>query len=169
MAERPFFSMFTHKAVSFGVVRILRPLCFAFAWTTMCQWQIMARAVTWWNVLRVQNTSSAGQHKATSPGCFARPLLFAPGQVIDVHPRPEGKREPCMQWRATCPFSRSQGREVWRQLRASGTVPQKCAGSSPWIPSSSFFYLLRIPSPLGSFPGFPLARTMAHLWVLMHS
>ena len=38
------------------------------------QWQTMAKVLIRWPILRVQNTSSAGEHKGTSPGCLSEPF-----------------------------------------------------------------------------------------------
>ena len=51
----------------FGVVMVFRPFCFVFAQNFMCRWQTMAKVLIGWPVLRMQNTPSAGEQKATHP------------------------------------------------------------------------------------------------------
>lgn len=135
----------------------------ALFWIIMCQWPITARVVTWWNVLRVQNTSPMGEHEATGPSCFVSPFLSVHRQGIQVHPRPERKREPCVPWRrATCTFNRNQERKVWLQERfIRHGLPEVCCSftlrSPPPPPSACSEYLSS-----GKSSRIPL-RTMAHL------
>ena len=61
----------------------------------MGQWQTMAKVLIRWPVLRVQNVSSAGEHKGTSPGCLSELFHSSLGSWSRSIPHRGKEREPC--------------------------------------------------------------------------
>lgn len=66
-------------------------------------------------VLWTQNISSAGAHKALSPGCFSGPLPLAPAQVIQSKGEETEPRRAVRS--AACPTYGRQGGKAWLQLQ----------------------------------------------------
>ena len=90
----------------------------------------MARVLTRWNVLRVQNTSSEESTKSQALAA-SQGLFHVSGQVIHVHPRPEGKREPCSEGELPAPSTEAREGRCGSSLSALDTAPQKCVGPPP--------------------------------------
>ena len=124
----------------------------------MCQWRDNGKGLDLAECSRRAEHLLCRRAPSHEPWLLLKALSICPWTGDACPSQTRGKeREPSMRYsEGELPAPSAEAREgrCWSSFSALGTAHSE-------VPFSFFFYLLRIPPPLGSLPGFPSTRTTA--------